>query len=157
MTISRYPRAYVLAGCYPGPVHGAIYVGDTGKGWEKIIKTALRLLGKIESGYPRTVNIEICQIKEKFGGLRIYFDVHHVDAPSREALDALEDDEHRACMADITSARELADAVVQWAEYRCWRTCEYCGADRVENDVGTNEQGWRKTLCADCRRGGRIS
>ena len=64
--------------------------------------------------------VEVSQIKQKFGGLRIY---HH-NAPK-----------------DI---RQLIDEAIETS----WHTCERCGASE---GVTTNLEGYRLTLCPNCR------
>lgn len=66
--------------------------------------------------------VEVTQIKQKFGGLRIYFH----NAPE-----------------DI---RLLIDEAVEAS----WHTCEHCGSTE---GVTTNQEGYRLTLCPDCRKG----
>lgn len=66
-------------------------------------------------------SIEVSQIKQKFGGLRIY---HH-NAPE-----------------DI---RQLIDEAIEAS----WHTCERCGATE---GITTNLEGYRLTLCPDCRK-----
>ncbi len=65
----------------------------------------------------------ILQVKEKFGGLRIYF-----DAP---------EDIRGECVA-----------IVEAVEAECAKSCECCGTDKDVTCVGP---GWRKTLCGYCR------
>ena len=66
--------------------------------------------------------VEVTQIKQKFGGLRIY---HH-NAPEDIKL--------------------LIDEAVEAS----WHTCERCGCT---TGVTTNQEGYRLTLCPDCRKG----
>ena len=65
--------------------------------------------------------IEVSQIKQKFGGLRIY---HH-NAPE-----------------DI---RPFIDEAIEAS----WHTCEKCGST---TGVTTNLEGYRLTICTDCRK-----
>lgn len=81
-----------------------------GEGWRPIVKKAcadLELLGYI-----------ILQVKEKFGGLRLYF----------------------ACPDHMDW--EDGDEIVRHAEEACWKTCEVCGQDGKQRDLS-----WIKTLC----------
>ena len=64
--------------------------------------------------------IEVSQIKQKFGGLRIY------------------------CYNAPEDIRQLIDLAVNAS----WHTCERCGASE---GVTTNLEGYRLTLCPDCR------
>ena len=65
--------------------------------------------------------VAVSQIKQKFGGLRIY----HYNAPE-----------------DI---RQFIDEAIEAS----WHTCERCGATE---GITTNLEGYRLTLCPDCRK-----
>jgi len=65
------------------------------------------------------------QIKEKFGGLRIYFGGVEFGSENWNYLDGL---------------TNMAEA---WA----WRTCELCGSNK---DVKTQGRGYIQTLCQPC-------
>ena len=68
---------------------------ECGPGWHPLIMGAL---AEIEAlGIP---NLEVLQVKEKFGGLRIYLSVHS----------------------------EEADAIITAAEQEAHKTCEDCGS-----------------------------
>ena len=89
---------------------------EVGEGWAIHVLECHRQLKHLDHGY------RISQIKEKFGGLRYYFD-------SSLAFDHV--------------TRAVMDSVVIAAEYRCWITCEVCGAGaRMRYN-----SGWYKTLC----------
>ena len=81
-----------------------------GDGWKEIIRNTDKKLKYIDPEY------KIAQIKEKFGGLRYYFD------NSFESYD------------DVR--REIMDDVVRAAEYEASRTCELCGANKASDKVG---------------------
>lgn len=80
-----------------------------GNGWKEIIRNTDEKLKYIDPEY------KIAQIKEKFGGLRYYFDV------SFESYD------------DVR--REIMDDVVRAAEHEASRTCELCGASKASDKV----------------------
>ena len=65
--------------------------------------------------------VEVSQIKQKFGGLRIY---------------------HYNASEDI---RQLIDHAIEAS----WHTCEKCGST---TGVNTNLEGYRLTLCPECRK-----
>ena len=89
---------------------------EVGEGWGQIVLECHRQLKHLDPGY------RIGQIKEKFGGLRYYYD-------SSLAFDHL--------------TRAVMDSVVIAAEYRCSITCEVCGS---VGSLRTNSR-WYKTLC----------
>ena len=80
-----------------------------GNGWKEIIRNTDEKLKYIDPEYT------IAQIKEKFGGLRYYFD------QSFESYD------------DVR--REIMDDIVRAAEYEASRTCELCGASKASDKV----------------------
>lgn len=80
------------------------------EGWQPIVKKACEELDRM--GYV------ILQVKEKFGGLRIYY----------------------ACPEHLNW--EGGDAIVTEAERKCWETCEICGEPGK-----TRNLPWIKTLC----------
>jgi 5'(3')-deoxyribonucleotidase len=88
-------------------------------GWFDIIDEALK--GILEIAYEEDDNIQVVQIKEKFGGLRIYYDLES------------EIDEDRV--------RRLEDIVYN-AESLSYKTCEVCGEEGK-----VRKGGWIKTLC----------
>lgn len=94
---------------------------ECGKGWWPIIDKVTSAIDSFNAAHPDSP-VEVTQIKQKFGGLRIY---HH-NAPE-----------------DI---RLLIDEAVEAS----WHTCERCGSTV---GVTTNQEGYRLTLCPDCRKG----
>ena len=93
---------------------------ECGKGWWPLIEKVLAAIDSFNSAHPDSP-VEVSQIKQKFGGLRIY----HYNAPE-----------------DI---RQLINHAIEVP----WHTCERCGASE---GVTTNHEGYRLTLCPDCRK-----
>ena len=89
-----------------------------GKGWHSILDKLFEQF----SDEP----IVILQVKEKFGGLRIYF------------MSENDDDFD----FDYDAAYEMIDSLC----YEAWSICEYCGKP---GEVRTN-LFWVKTLCDEC-------
>lgn len=89
-----------------------------GVGWLEILAD---LSKQISEKFP---SVYAVQVKEKFGGLRFYYqsDAEDFDAPQ-------------------------VDLLVKEAEARAWKTCERCGAESAETPV---KNYWRKTLCPSC-------
>lgn len=84
------------------------------EGWFNLIDEALTMLAEMRPDF------QLHQVKEKFGGLRIY-----------TSYDG--DKEVREAMAPFIA--------------RAYSTCEWCGS---EEDTRQNDEGWILTLCADC-------
>ena len=89
---------------------------EVGVGWAPIVLQCHRELQHLDPGY------RITQIKEKFGGLRYYFQ-------STVPFDAI--------------TYDIMHHIVNTAEEHCARTCELCGAEGNSRHNG----GWYKTLC----------
>lgn len=89
---------------YPEP-----YGMECNDGWKDIIDHTHDKLKYIDPDYT------IAQIKEKFGGLRYYFD---------SSLDY------------GSIAHEIMDDIVRAAEYESSRTCELCGTSKASDKVG---------------------
>ena len=91
---------------------------DWGTGWKDILDI---LFAKLSGR-----GIKITQVKEKFGGLRVYYDPWGVKT---------EED------------ADLVDTFIQQAEEESLRTCQFCGS---KNNVST-KGSWLLTLCDSCR------
>lgn len=124
-----YPELFRLVDRAPGTFeHGtppvALFGCQCGDGWYdllddlcEIVQREARLAGDDES-----VDVEIHQIKEKFGGLRFY----HGGAPQ-----------------GVLGAIRLA-------ERRSRSICEECGA--TDGTDVHRDGGWLRTRCSDCRQ-----
>jgi hypothetical protein len=93
---------------------------ECGKGWWPLIEKVAAVIDSFNAAHPDSP-VEVTQIKQKFGGLRIY----HYNAPE-----------------DI---RQLIDETIDAS----WHTCEHCGATE---GVTTNQEGYRNSLCPNCRQ-----
>jgi hypothetical protein len=90
-----------------------------GDGWKDILL-------KLKHDLAATgVVYKICQIKEKFGGLRFYVDI------MEPASEAKTDEFH---------------ALIGKAEDDSYKTCERCGEPGLPGG-----KGWIKTACVKCR------
>lgn len=85
------------------------------------------------------------QVKQKWAGLRVYWDMEFLD-PSVENV--LSEDDQRT--ADTACA--LMDDAVMEAERECEWTCEECGYKGAEwrDDIVTTSGGWMQRLCVKC-------
>ncbi|MCC2597797.1 hypothetical protein LKR43_15815 [Pusillimonas sp. MFBS29] len=97
---------------------------EHGDGWCELIETLCARLDTILQEEPGAL-IEVRQVKEKFGGLRFYYNLSG-------ASDALAD-----------NIRQAVDMAAQASSH----ICERCGRPgSVETNVG-----WLSALCAACR------
>lgn len=92
---------------------------DCGDGWRDLI---LNLVNDLDR---RGIKFGINQIKEKFGGLRFYYEAEN---QSEEKL-------------------ELIHELVNAAEAVSYTICEQCGNGGKQRDGG-----WIKTLCDGCNK-----
>jgi len=103
---------------------------STGDGWAELIDALCSAIdghkkwGYIDRGTGDTTppDIQVRQIKEKFGTLRVY----------------------------VANATYEVDGMIRLAEVIASRTCEFCGSNiEVTNSSGA-ENVWRKNLCLKC-------
>ena len=93
-------------------------------GWKTIIRETDKKLKFIDPGYT------VAQIKEKFGGLRYYYD-QTVEYGS--------------------TASQIMEDIVRAAENAASRTCEICGANHPSAKVEVREyNGWYFGYCKSC-------
>lgn len=101
------------------------YLNEVGQGWHPIL---LDLHAQIVAVCPDYV---VGQVKEKFGGLRVYLDHRNAE--------------------QIGYPKQVWDAI-HTAEALSMRICEDCGA---AGTIGPRRPGgvWVKALCDGCRKG----
>lgn len=87
-----------------------------GEGWVSVLDRMFADFRQIGG------KIVIAQVKEKFGGLRVYVDVEE-------------------------SNKEAVWARISQAEEECWKTCEDCGQPGEQRGGG-----WIRTLCESCEQ-----
>ena len=98
---------------------------DVGSGWNHILVNAFKQIAEaFDKAGADFSEFSVVQIKEKFGGLRIY----------TGALDV--------------SVADQAYKIIDEAETESYVTCEYCGEPGKPR-----KGGWIKTLCDDCAKG----
>ena len=95
------------------------WLSCVGPGWRPIVNESLDII--------ETLGAQITQVKEKFGGLRIYY---FVEQGTQEAH-------------EVAAQLEEILKHVQEAERRCAIACEECGEPAVTVDV----RGWLHTYC----------
>jgi len=105
-----------------------------GEGWNGLIYDLCVDLRNILNAYKVSEKqLVVAQVKEKFGGLRFYYDLVIYDDEGNELPelpDGLDDDIEKA---------------VRWAEYAAETTCEVCGQyGKVRRG------GWLVCLCEKC-------
>lgn len=111
---SKYPKLFNK---------GLVTYKDTGNGWNQLLS---ELCEKIEAILPDENAIIVAQIKEKFGGLRFYYDLMNGN-------DHLYND---------------IDKFITEAEEKAWKTCEVCGQP---GEVKINH-GWYQVICEKCKK-----
>jgi hypothetical protein len=113
---AQYPRLFPR-----GPLHWGFEVGD---GWSDIIVALCARINALLEESPGA-SLSVKQVKEKFGGLRFYYDLRGANESLIIAL----------------------DEAVDLAEAACGHACERCGRLGSLDD----RSGWLSTLCEACR------
>lgn len=126
MEQQQQQRREELNDAIPWADHPVSRTLDVGDGWIPLLTELVAELDRFDCSY------DVHQVKEKFGGLRFYVGVDHVDeCPS------FEDDYWASC--------PVHSAIID-AEVRSCVTCERCGAKGlIRTDLG-----WHMALCDDC-------
>jgi len=81
---------------------------ECGKGWSPLINKAVKLIQEEVSTWPDAQYFQITQIKEKFGGLRIY----------------------------LSGYNDVLESIIKEACDEAWKTCELCGEPGVLGEEG---------------------
>tara|TARA_R110000851_G_scaffold15610_2_gene51474 strand:+ start:788 stop:1432 length:645 start_codon:yes stop_codon:yes gene_type:complete len=99
---------------------------SVGEGWVPLIDTLLTTLTWISWDENDKPTIQVKQVKQKFGGLRVYYDF---------ANGKIGGSANEACYGAVILAENLAAV-----------TCEICGMTPAE----LRGRGWIRTLCDSC-------
>jgi len=95
---------------------------ECGDGWIPLIEDAKTIVSKYNLKHPDSENpLKFTQIKEKWGGLRLYLNYH---------------------------VPEIADQIHE-LEDKSFEICEHCGTNKNVKREWTH--GWVMTLCDKCR------
>lgn len=106
---------------------------SVGPGWWVALDNCFKEIDALVSAVPGAV-FNAAQIKEKFGGLRFYFDISPEDdyGGDPEALGLAIGELYEKCY-EATARAEIAAA----------NGCEHCGEPGTRKEV----RGWLRTLC----------
>lgn len=121
--MKKYPKIFAQRGL-PMTQTCMCWGFDVGDGWFDILDCLCELIVGI-IGDNKEARVEAVQVKEKYGGLRFYYDTSGL--PEEEA-------------------NEVSGAV-RLAERLSYRVCEDCGSPGKPN-----ERGWIRTQCGACRK-----
>lgn len=100
---------------------------DIGPGWRPLVLSLCDFLQNTDhNNYPQVI---ATQVKEKFGGLRFYFDIQFPPG------------DHEG------KGYEYIDGAVDFAESMSLSICEECGTTQ---GVEQRDNGWIVTLCEGC-------
>ena len=143
---------------------------ECGDGWYQIVDD---LCGAIQSyidgvsttsskkgdeGWYCYPQIQFTSVKEKYAGIRVYYDVVNTAIRSKHVGDervseeiTFKDGEMEEIYgkASIDRYTGLIDGMIALSEYRSFNTCETTGKPGVLCSSGPNGRGWLKTLCAE--------
>lgn len=113
------------------------------KGWNTIV---WKLCERLErEGCEELGFFQVAQVKEKFGGLRFYYDL---------IPDVIEPDERQAAYKKVDD--KLVESIrksVSFVENMSFEVCENCGT--TVDVIGDSGGGWWNTRCTPCRTLGR--
>jgi hypothetical protein len=99
------------------------WLDSVGPGWTPLLLTLDDQLKAIQPNY------QVVQMKEKFGGLRIYL----AGSPA--------------------GVFEEVNRLICTAEGVAERTCEFCGRPGIPQAPPGRSTGWVKTACDECQTG----
>jgi hypothetical protein len=121
--IERYPRLFKGA----APALGI----TTSPGWDEILRALFHDFDLLLDD-EKAKQFRFVQIKEKLGGLRVYYRIgesSEIDPVVENAADSPRD-------SRFAFVRELLDALISDAEKKALRTCEQCGEPGVLRQSG---------------------
>jgi hypothetical protein len=121
---------------YPALFDGKDIGSQVGAGWWPLLETAFVEIVAVMQQYP-DYRFAVRQIKEKFGGLRFYYNI----VPAAGEVDDDEDD-RSSDYAVRSMIGEAVGKIIDAAENEAYGICEVCG----EPGHHTNT-GWVKVLC----------
>ena len=113
-------------------------------GWFSIIWGMCEEIKETYAQERKEVDFVPVQIKEKFGALRVYYDVNG-EKKAIHAFDFLGTGFIRIKSGNSEFYGKISDIVSKW-ENRSAATCEECGKEGVLR----KDLRWLKTLCDDC-------
>ncbi|MET9669681.1 hypothetical protein ABZY19_30710 [Streptomyces sp. NPDC006475] len=105
------------AGAHPEQIPARVHAA--GPGWRQLLE---HLHEQIRAAFP---GYRLLDLKEKFGGLRVY-----VEGPP--------------------GSGDILRSLIAPAEAEAERTCEFCGATGRVRTRGDQPGGWRKAVCDTC-------
>lgn len=128
------------------------YYFSTEPGWDTLLEYILascqkrleylkRLLKKYNLD-PSLAEVNIGQVKEKFGGLRFYASINY-----HNDLDNEDEEVRLRFQKDFEEVQNTFYIMISVIESMSYCICEYCGTTQNV----TVEGSWVKTLCKDCR------
>ena len=149
MTESAVPDPIAtLVGRFPRLFHGKPprVASWLPTGWMALVATLLEDLDAMLDER-EAKRFEVEQIKEKFGGLRLYWRLGSEKTTALDLVGASSIQRLVTRPKKPSPAFERIDARVREAEAQAGRTCQRCGGGAT---TGSN-QGWLSTLCEACR------
>lgn len=122
------------------------YGCECGDGWFELIQELCQRITNVYKFEGMDIDLEILQIKEKFGKLRFYYR-HFEDSNTIQAIDFLGVGSLRLSVAsEECEYKKKISVLVHCYEKWSAHICEKCGA---RGELRTDLL-WKKTLCEDC-------
>lgn len=112
---------------------------STGDGWFNVIRMLFEEISQLNQvAASNNYQIVAKQIKEKFGGLRVYFSVDPID-PKLPVIPSVKDYLYR-----------IVNNCIRAAEDRAFHTCEFCGKEEDYKESLITTNGYISRICAKC-------
>ena len=140
---------------------------DVDDGWLDIIDDACGMIqSRIEHNPHIYGNVEFVQVKEKFGGLRMYY--YTIPLTEKEFFENKKASEgyfyrlpwhikfvpvlrgkyaYNKYLNNVRENSSYVEGIISYAEHLSYNTCEVCGKPGKPNN-----EGWIKTLCDNHRK-----
>lgn len=98
-------------------------LNEINEGWHSLVKNLCNYIENVKS--EEEIEIEVVQIKQKYGGLRFYVQGEVPDKVYQ---------------------------IIEFAQFMSFKICEYCGSTKeVTTEPTESSPGYIITLCEDCR------
>lgn len=124
---------------------------ETGDGWYDLIDNLCKWISNQVKWNPHVFPlIEFTQVKEKYGGLRIYFGQKYMEEKEfniyKKDKTSIKNKNFNDWMKNTEKGYYEISGVISFAEALSYRICEICGKPGKPN-----KGGWISTLCDKCR------
>jgi len=120
-----------------------------GDGWYKLIDQVCKYLQNMIN-WNNWPQVEFTTVKEKFGGLRMYWDLKNKTEKEYKKSRRLKKlfKTFEEYIEHVNWVFRFVDGVISFAEQLSYSICESCGKEGKNRNIF----GWIHTLCDDCTK-----